>query len=247
MRGYTVTEMPALASGTARYAGEAVAAVVAESRYVAEDAIERIAVDYAPLDGGDRSESRHGRTAPAAARGRGAQRHPEPRVLPGRRRRRRSPDPRSRWRDRFRFHRHAAVAIENRACLAEWDAGTSRLTLWTSTQVPGHDPRGARRAARDSGAPDPCGRARRRRRLRDEERALSRGGRGRRRWRASSAARSSGSATGARTCSRARRPGTRTSRPSWASTATAASAGSARRCGRTSAPTRSIRGPPASR
>jgi CO/xanthine dehydrogenase Mo-binding subunit len=39
--------------------------------------------------------------------------------------------------DRFRFHRHAAVAIENRACLAEWDAGTSRLTLWSSTQVPG--------------------------------------------------------------------------------------------------------------
>ncbi len=39
--------------------------------------------------------------------------------------------------DRFRFHRHAAVAIENRACLAEWDAGTASLTLWTSTQVPG--------------------------------------------------------------------------------------------------------------
>src|SRR5262249_48940576 len=49
MRGCTVTEMPALASGTARYAGEAVAAVVAENRYAAEDAVERIVVDYLPL------------------------------------------------------------------------------------------------------------------------------------------------------------------------------------------------------
>src|SRR5262245_57098747 len=47
MRGYTVTEMPVLASGTARYAGEAVAAVVAPNRYVAEDAVERIVVDWA--------------------------------------------------------------------------------------------------------------------------------------------------------------------------------------------------------
>src|SRR2546427_424056 len=39
--------------------------------------------------------------------------------------------------DRFRFHRHAGVAIENRACLADFDAGRGALTLWTSTQIPG--------------------------------------------------------------------------------------------------------------
>ena len=39
--------------------------------------------------------------------------------------------------DRFRFHRHAGVTLENRACLADWDAGASVLTLWSSTQVPG--------------------------------------------------------------------------------------------------------------
>ncbi|PYM76708.1 MAG: hypothetical protein DME10_00175 [Candidatus Rokuibacteriota bacterium] len=40
---------PAMARGVARYAGEPVALVVAESRYVAEDALERIVVEYEPL------------------------------------------------------------------------------------------------------------------------------------------------------------------------------------------------------
>jgi len=40
---------PAIARGVARYAGEPVALVVAESRYLAEDALERIVVEYEPL------------------------------------------------------------------------------------------------------------------------------------------------------------------------------------------------------
>ena len=40
----------AAAVGTARYAGEPVAVVVAESRYLAEDAAEHVLVDYDPLD-----------------------------------------------------------------------------------------------------------------------------------------------------------------------------------------------------
>jgi 2-furoyl-CoA dehydrogenase large subunit len=40
----------AAAVGTARYAGEPVAVVVAESRYLAEDAAELVAVDYEPLE-----------------------------------------------------------------------------------------------------------------------------------------------------------------------------------------------------
>jgi 2-furoyl-CoA dehydrogenase large subunit len=40
----------ATAVGTARYAGEPVAVVVADSRYVAEDAAELVAVDWEPLD-----------------------------------------------------------------------------------------------------------------------------------------------------------------------------------------------------
>ena len=38
---------------------------------------------------------------------------------------------------RFRFHRKTPVAIENRACLAEYDKGRRSLTLTLSTQIPG--------------------------------------------------------------------------------------------------------------
>jgi len=136
MRGYTVTEMPALASGTARYAGEAVAAIVADSRYVAEDAAERIVVDYAPL---------HAVTDPRDAMSDGAPLLHESaarNVILSREFSQGDVETALTnsavtVNDRFRFHRHAAVAMENRACIAEWDSGTSSLTLWTSTQVPG--------------------------------------------------------------------------------------------------------------
>ena len=47
--GYIETAQPALATSKTRFAGEAVAAVVAGSRYLAEDALALIDVDYAPL------------------------------------------------------------------------------------------------------------------------------------------------------------------------------------------------------
>ena len=45
-----------LASGKVRYVGEAVVAVVATSRYLAEDALELIEVDYEPLGAVARAE-----------------------------------------------------------------------------------------------------------------------------------------------------------------------------------------------
>jgi carbon-monoxide dehydrogenase large subunit len=135
MAGYTPTDMPALACDKARYVGEAAAVVVAESRYAAEDAVERIAVEWDPLEAV---------TDPRAGAGAGPPVHdaaPENIIV-----RREfahgnvaaafagSP---IRVGDRFRFHRHAAVAIENRSCLAEWEPGADTLTLFTSTQVPG--------------------------------------------------------------------------------------------------------------
>ena len=41
---------PVLAAGEVRYAGQPVAAVLAESRALAEDAAELVEVDYEPLD-----------------------------------------------------------------------------------------------------------------------------------------------------------------------------------------------------
>src|SRR5437867_3289821 len=136
MAGYRATEFPALARGKVRFAGEAVAAVLAESRYAAEDALEAIDVRYETLPviatpeaamagdatlvheaaGSNVLLSRafvQGDAEAAIARA--------PVVVGG----------------RFRFHRHAGVTLENRACPADWDAGARELTLWSSTQVPG--------------------------------------------------------------------------------------------------------------
>jgi xanthine dehydrogenase molybdopterin-binding subunit B len=49
MAKYYATPIQALASGKVRFVGEAVVAVVAESRYVAEDACELIEIIYDPL------------------------------------------------------------------------------------------------------------------------------------------------------------------------------------------------------
>ena len=49
MKGYYATPIYPLAHGKVRHVGEIVAAVVAESRYTAEDALEAIAVEYDPL------------------------------------------------------------------------------------------------------------------------------------------------------------------------------------------------------
>jgi carbon-monoxide dehydrogenase large subunit len=136
MAGYSATEMPALAVDTVRYCGEAIAAVVAQNRYVAEDATEAIDIEY---------ELREAVADPVQA------------VAPGSAlvhgsiagnvvlsREFRQGDVVAAFAEaaeivseQFRFHRHAAVAIENRGCLADYDAGTGLLTLWSSTQVPG--------------------------------------------------------------------------------------------------------------
>lgn len=134
-RSYRATDQPVLADGIVRHQGEAVVAVVASSRYAAEDAVDLVDVDWAPRPavadaraaaaGGPfvhetlgtnvllERDFGQGDVAPAFASA--------ALVV----------------QDRFRFHRHAGLAMENRACLAEWDAGLAQLTLHSTTQVPG--------------------------------------------------------------------------------------------------------------
>ena len=49
MKNYHATAITALARGKVRYVGEPVVAVVAQSRYLAEDAVELIEIDFEPL------------------------------------------------------------------------------------------------------------------------------------------------------------------------------------------------------
>jgi len=136
MRGYYATPIYPLARGKVRYVGEPVVAVVAESRYVAEDAVELVNVELEALPGV---------CDPEAALAAGATLlHEEAgtNVIVEREFKRGDAAEALaaaavRVKGRFRFRRKSPVAIENRAYLAEYDAGQRALTLYTSTQVPG--------------------------------------------------------------------------------------------------------------
>ena len=136
MANYYATPIFPLARGKVRYVGEPVMGVIAESRYQAEDALELIAVDYEPLPVVIDSETAVGDGAPLL--------HEEARtnVLVSREFKRGDVDAAMdaapvRVKGRFRMHRKTPVAMEPRACLAEYDAGRDALTLHSATQVPG--------------------------------------------------------------------------------------------------------------
>ena len=124
-----------LAHGRARYAGEWVAAVVAESRHIAEDAMELVEIDYEMLDHVIDPEEALKDDAPLV--------HPEngsniffhrkwvwgdvdedfaaaPNTL----------EFRARW------SRCSTVPIETFAVTASWDDGKDQLDVWASIQMP---------------------------------------------------------------------------------------------------------------
>src|SRR5439155_5904875 len=134
MTGYHATDLLPLAADKVRYQGEPVVAVVAESRYVAEDAVDAIAVEWSPLPPVPDARAAMAAESPLVHEEFGTN------VILTRAFRHGDVDPALAGaalvvRERFRFRRHAALPIENRAALAAWNA--DGLTLWSSTQVPG--------------------------------------------------------------------------------------------------------------
>ncbi|MGE5268343.1 MAG: xanthine dehydrogenase family protein molybdopterin-binding subunit, partial [Thiohalocapsa sp.] len=136
MPDYRPTPITALASGRVRYVGEPVVAVLAENRYLAEDALDLIEIGYEALPAVADPEIAAMPAAPLL--------HPEAgtNVLLKRSFGRSEVEAGMAQAavtvgSRFRFRRKTPAAIENRACLAEWDRGRRALTLTSSTQVPG--------------------------------------------------------------------------------------------------------------
>src|SRR5262249_41915282 len=124
-----------LAFDEVRYVGEPVALVVAEDRYVAEDALEAIDVAWAALPAG----------APIDA----ARAHGAPRVhadVPDNRAARlaqRVGDPDAVFarasrvlRERLWIERSCGSPIETRGVVAHWDARAGTLRVWDATQAP---------------------------------------------------------------------------------------------------------------
>ncbi len=129
------SDYPIMAADRVRFAGEPIAAVVAEDRYVAEDAGELVEVDYAP-------RPVVASVADAVAAG--------------------APQVHDHWDDNFYVRRHISVGdldaafadahgvleldltshrstgvpLEGRGCIAEYDAMDGRLTFWTASQTP---------------------------------------------------------------------------------------------------------------
>jgi carbon-monoxide dehydrogenase large subunit len=124
-----------LAKGKVRYVGEPIAMIVAESRYVAEDAVRDVVVDVEPLDAIVGLEKALAPGAPlvhehlasnAAAhviqrKGDYASARAQAGVIISR---------------RLLYDRGAAAALENRCVLAEWDPQAEELTVWDTTQAP---------------------------------------------------------------------------------------------------------------
>ena len=124
-----------LAHERARYAGEWVAAVVAESRHIAEDAVELVEVDYNPIDFVIDPEEAMQPEAPLV--------HPQhgSNILC---------DKTWVWGDvdgdfasaphnlsfRAKWSRNSTVPIETFVVTAKWDEGKELLDVWASIQMP---------------------------------------------------------------------------------------------------------------
>ncbi len=125
----------ALAKDKVRYVGEPIAAVVAESRYIAEDALTDIVVDFEPLPAVVDLEQAllpntvlvHDDLSSNLAahviqeKGNYFAIKDQADVI---------------IRRKLSYDHGAAVAMENRGIVADWDAKSQQLTVWDTTQAP---------------------------------------------------------------------------------------------------------------
>ncbi len=128
------TQVP-LALDKVRHVGEPIAIVVAESRYVAEDAAEEVVVDVEQLEAAVDLEHALDENAPRVhddlpsnlaahvvqTKGDYDAAAAEAAVIVKR---------------RFKYDRGASAALENRGIIASWDARQRELTVWDTTQAP---------------------------------------------------------------------------------------------------------------
>ena len=128
------TQVP-LAKGKVRHVGETIAVVIAESRYIAEDAVEDIVVDLDPLEVVSNIETALDPGAPLVhddlssnlaahmiqSKGDYQAAKATADVVISR---------------KIEIDRGAAGAMENRGIVADWDSKSQYLTVWDTTQAP---------------------------------------------------------------------------------------------------------------
>lgn len=133
---YKPADWPALADGEVRYVGEAVAVVVADNRYCAEDGAELVEVEYEQLPAVADAEQSLAADAPRVHdnlpdnvlfRVHVGAANDAPAF---------DDDDLIRVRGRFRHPRVTGLALENRGVLAHFQSATGELVVWSSTQIP---------------------------------------------------------------------------------------------------------------
>lgn len=133
--GFQVSSYPALVDGEARFNGEAVAMVIAEDPYQAEDAAESVVVDYEPLPAVVDAEKALLDDSPLV--------HEEWRGNAFVERKYKSAGFDDAIKDlphsvsgRFVMARHSGIPLETRVAIGDYDTASRMLTLWTATQIP---------------------------------------------------------------------------------------------------------------
>ncbi|MDK1029372.1 MAG: xanthine dehydrogenase family protein molybdopterin-binding subunit [Anaerolineae bacterium] len=128
------TQVP-LAKDKVRFAGEPIVMVLAESRYIAEDALADIEVDYEPLAVVVDLEKALQPDSPYV--------HDDLKTNIAAHVVQTKGDYEAAAKDaalvierRFLYEHGCAAAIENRGIVAEWDARAGKLTIWDTTQAP---------------------------------------------------------------------------------------------------------------
>lgn len=124
-----------LARGKVRHAGEPIVLIIAESRYAAEDAAQRVVVSYDALPAVVEIERALAPDAPLIHEG--LEQNLNARVL----------QRKGSWaqaraeadlviRRRYLYDRGTAAAMENRGIVASWDARAEQMTIYDTTQAP---------------------------------------------------------------------------------------------------------------
>ena len=132
--GLERSQQTPIATSKVRYVGDPIAVIVAENRYIAEDALELIDVEYESL--GAVTDARAGMQAGAPQLPDATQNNIAAnfQVNVG--------DVDGAFLDsdliveeEFSTQRHSAVPLENRGLVAEWDEGRGLLTMWGPTKM----------------------------------------------------------------------------------------------------------------
>jgi len=135
IEGLQAMEMDTLPVSKVRFQGDPVACVIATDRYLAEDAVEQVRVDYEVLPAVSSMCQALDPASPRVDEALPSNLISHQQAIHG--------DPKARQREAYKtvestfsMHRQTHLPIETRGCIAVWDEGRQHLTFHVGNQVP---------------------------------------------------------------------------------------------------------------